>query len=106
MSNFTLWFNNHQDPVQLRAQVQKVTTDATYRVQYHPERKEMLFGYINPDDDLILSPKVGSNQDLSASKINGELQQAEEESGMIIDGVYVDDSLDEGSNPAKRQKLK
>ena len=68
-----------------------MTTDETYRLQYHLEHKEMLFGYINHGDYLILSPKVGSNQDLSALKIDGELQQAEEESGMIIDGAYVDD---------------
>ena len=84
-----------------------MTNDANYRIQYHANKNEILFGYINPDDDILVTPKYNSNQEFTDSRMYLDSGHRENVNGKNSAIVNYDEDMEDNTNPTvKRQKLK
>lgn len=83
--------SQHKDPVLLRQQTKEVTKDmqACYRIQYCPQTQEILFGFMNPDAQVLIHPKnsmsLNNNANLSSSSSTAPPENSNDSTSMNVD---------------------
>eukprot|EP00594_Rhizosolenia_setigera_P008265 CAMPEP_0178955992 /NCGR_PEP_ID=MMETSP0789-20121207/9949_1 /TAXON_ID=3005 /ORGANISM="Rhizosolenia setigera, Strain CCMP 1694" /LENGTH=1418 /DNA_ID=CAMNT_0020637757 /DNA_START=123 /DNA_END=4379 /DNA_ORIENTATION=- len=83
--------SQHKDPVLLRQQTKEVTKDmqACYRIQYCPRTQEILFGFMNPDAQVLIHPKnsmsLNNNVNLASSSSTAPPENSNDSTSMNVD---------------------